>query len=49
MDNKDGGMSSASRQQQTATELARKRVLEAYQHKSQDYRAPTEKLANTAN
>ena len=35
-------MSSASRQQQTPTELARKRVLEAYQHKSQDYRAPTE-------
>ena len=42
MDNKDGGMSSASRQQMTATELARKRVLEAYQHRAQDYRAPTE-------
>lgn len=35
-------MSSASRQQMTATELARKRVLEAYQHRAQDYRAPTE-------
>ena len=35
-------MSSASRQQQTATELARKRVLEAYQKRAQDYRAPTE-------
>ena len=42
MDNKDGGMSSARRQQMTATELARKRVLEAYQHRAQDYRAPTE-------
>lgn len=35
-------MSSASRQQMTATELARKRVLEAYQHRAQDYCAPTE-------
>lgn len=41
MDNKDGGISSARRQQQTATELARKRVLEAYQHRGQDYRAPS--------
>ena len=42
MDNNDGGMSSASRQQRTATELARKKVLEAYQGRAQDYRVPTE-------
>lgn len=33
----------AQRQQQTATELARKRVLEAYKTQPQNYRAPSEK------
>ena len=35
-------LSSMQKQQQTATELARKRVLEAYKHSPQDYKAPTQ-------
>ena len=42
MDNQKGGQSSASQQQQTATELARKKVLEAYRQQPQNYRSPTE-------
>jgi len=35
-------LSSMQKQQQTATELARKRVLEAYKHSPQDYKAPSQ-------
>lgn len=41
----DSTLSSAQRQQQTATELARKKVLEAYKTRPQDYKTAT---TNTA-
>ena len=40
MDEKGGGMTSEERQRQTAAELARKKVLEAYKLKPENYASP---------
>jgi sortase A len=42
VEDKPAELTSAQKQQQTATELARKRVLEAYKKTPQDYKAPSQ-------